>query len=87
MEQEKKKWIIRSSNLGEKNQDTTATDILSMPTPYVDIVELKARIKELESIHLKIKFQIIRFQQENDKLWKEKKRKEKKKSLRNKSSC
>ena len=48
-----------------------------MPTPYVDIAELKARIKELESIHSKIKFQILRFQQENDKLWKEKKEFEK----------
>ena len=58
--------------MGEKKQDTTA-NVLSMSTSYVEVAKLKVRIEELECVHSKIKFQIIGFQQENDKLWKEKK--------------
>ena len=41
---------------GWKNQDTTAANVLSMSTSYVEAVELKAKIEELESVHSKIKF-------------------------------
>ena len=31
---------------GWKNQDTTTTDVLSMPIPYAEVAELKVRIEE-----------------------------------------
>ena len=35
---------------GWKNQDTTVVDILSTPTSYAEVAELKTKIEKLESV-------------------------------------